>query len=552
MRKLLIILFLLIGVTAHATKYYVSTTGNNANPGTISQPWLTWAYAFTQPSPGDTVYFRGGVYMSTTGATGIRSINSGTASDTIKYFAYPGEEPILDCDNVTSHISNLSHAIYATVNYVHFRGLTIRNVWMFDDDDEPFAWRLGGTHVILEQCKAYNTHGTGFRTSSSADEFYFINCDSWNHSDSLEIASPGNDGYGFGLWNTDNPTGRVYLRGCRAWNCGDDGFVMFSIGYVEIDSCWSFLNGQMLGGGDGYKIGFSPAVTENEILRRKITNSMAAYNRHTGFNANDLNDYPVNYMQLYNNIAYRNYDFTNDYAPEARGFILYNTADSDPAELQRILRNNIAFGNTVNSGDVDFMLQTNALYTGSNNTWNSGFSVSAADFVSLDSTGITGPRQADGSLPDLDFLKLSSTSDLIDAGIDVGLPYNGLAPDIGAYEYDVDSPSSATDILSFTLASQIGSEIINTTLHTVTVEVAYTADVSNLTPTITLSYGATVIPLSGVARNFTNPVPYTVTAEDGVTFQEWTVTVTQEAEPEEPPVETTGSIVKFNGKIVKR
>ena len=552
MRKLLIILFLLIGVTAHATKYYVSTTGNNANPGTISQPWLTWAYAFTQPSPGDTVYFRGGVYMSTTGATGIRSINSGTASDTIKYFAYPGEEPILDCDNVTSHISNLSHAIYATVNYVHFRGLTIRNVWMFDDDDEPFAWRLGGTHVILEQCKAYNTHGTGFRTSSSADEFYFINCDSWNHSDSLEIASPGNDGYGFGLWNTDNPTGRVYLRGCRAWNCGDDGFVMFSIGYVEIDSCWSFLNGQMLGGGDGYKIGFSPAVTENEILRRKITNSMAAYNRHTGFNANDLNDYPVNYMQLYNNIAYRNYDFTNDYAPEARGFILYNTADSDPAELQRILRNNIAFGNTVNSGDVDFMLQTNALYTGSNNTWNSGFSVSAADFVSLDSTGITGPRQADGSLPDLDFLKLSSTSDLIDAGIDVGLPYNGLAPDIGAYEYDVDSPSSATDILSFTLASQIGSEIINTTLHTVTVEVAYTADVSNLTPTITLSYGATVIPASGVSRDFTSPLPYTVTAEDGVTYQEWTVTVTQEAEPEEPPVASTGSIVKFNGKIVKR
>jgi len=73
--------------------------------------------------------------------------------------------------------------------------------------------------------------------------------------------------------------------------------------------------------------------------------------------------------------------------------------------------------------------------------------------------------------------------------------------------------------------------------------------VTDLTPTITLSSGATVIPASGVSRDFTSPVPYTVTAEDGVTYQEWTVTVTQE---EAPGVPTGGSIVKFNGKIIKR
>ena len=61
--------------------------------------------------------------------------------------------------------------------------------------------------------------------------------------------------------------------------------------------------------------------------------------------------------------------------------------------------------------------------------------VTDADFVSVDSTGLTSARQADGSLPDLDFLKLASTSDLINAGIDVGLPYEGDYPDIGAYEY---------------------------------------------------------------------------------------------------------------------
>lgn len=556
MRRILYIL-LFIPLWLNAEVFYVATTGSNGNPGTISQPWLTWEYAFANASPGDTIYFRGGVYPSTTGATGIRSINSGTVTDTIKYFAYPGEEPILDCNNVTSAISNLNHAIYASVSYVHFRGLTIRNVWMFDTDDEPFAWRLGGSHVILEQCKAYNTHGTGFRTSSSADEFYFINCDAWNHTDSLEVEAPGNDGYGFGLWNTDNPTGRVYLRGCRAWNCGDDGFVMFSIGYVELDNCWSFSNGQMLGGGDGYKLGFSPSTTVNQILRRRVVNCIAAYNRHTGFNANDNADYPVQYMELYNNLAYCNYDFSNDYAPPARGIILYNTTDTDAEELKRVLRNNISFGNTVNAGDVDFDLDPGAVYTHSNNSWDGGATITSADFAALPTnyaSGVamlSGARQADGSLPDLgSYFKLTAGSDAIDAGVDVGLDYSGDAPDLGAYEYDVAGASTETDILTFFFAEEVTPAVIDTTNHTVAIAVDYSADMTGLTPMITVSPGATILPGSGIERSFITPVPYTVTAEDGMTEQEWTVTVTQAAAPPEGDPNTT--IVRYRGKIVRR
>ena len=32
-------------------------------------------------------------------------------------------------------------------------------------------------------------------------------------------------------------------------------------------------------------------------------------------------------------------------------------------------------------------------------------------------------------------MKLVAGSDLIDKGIDVGLPFNGSAPDLGAFEY---------------------------------------------------------------------------------------------------------------------
>ena len=48
-----------------------------------------------------------------------------------------------------------------------------------------------------------------------------------------------------------------------------------------------------------------------------------------------------------------------------------------------------------------------------------------------------GPRKADGSLPDVDFLKLKEGSRAIDKGEDVGFPFTGTAPDLGAFEYGV-------------------------------------------------------------------------------------------------------------------
>jgi hypothetical protein len=48
---------------------------------------------------------------------------------------------------------------------------------------------------------------------------------------------------------------------------------------------------------------------------------------------------------------------------------------------------------------------------------------------------VTGPRQADGSLPVLPFLQPVSGGRLIDQGVDLGEPYSGAAPDLGAFEY---------------------------------------------------------------------------------------------------------------------
>ncbi|MEO9871502.1 BspA family leucine-rich repeat surface protein [Ekhidna sp.] len=91
--------------------------------------------------------------------------------------------------------------------------------------------------------------------------------------------------------------------------------------------------------------------------------------------------------------------------------------------------------------------------------------------------------------------------------------------------------SAETDILTFVLAEQAETAVINTTNHTVAIGVTSGTDVTTLTPTITLSEGATSDPANGATVNFSNRVTYTVTADDESTSQDWVVTVTQVEQP---------------------
>jgi hypothetical protein len=95
-----------------------------------------------------------------------------------------------------------------------------------------------------------------------------------------------------------------------------------------------------------------------------------------------------------------------------------------------VLRNNIALGDAPpmsgherNPPDDQF------------NSWNlENAMITADDFVSIVPEGVDGPRQPDGSLPEIAFMRPKPGSRLLDAGIDVGLPFKGAAPDLGAFE----------------------------------------------------------------------------------------------------------------------
>ncbi|MFA6393156.1 MAG: immunoglobulin-like domain-containing protein [Candidatus Paceibacterota bacterium] len=97
-------------------------------------------------------------------------------------------------------------------------------------------------------------------------------------------------------------------------------------------------------------------------------------------------------------------------------------------------------------------------------------------------------------------------------------------------------PSSEKSITSFNFES-LDPKVtgtINDTDHTVNLTVPYGTDIKTLIPTITISEKASVSPNNLLAQDFTNPLTYTVTAEDN-SPQSYIVSVTVSPNPNPDP-----------------
>lgn len=97
----------------------------------------------------------------------------------------------------------------------------------------------------------------------------------------------------------------------------------------------------------------------------------------------------------------------------------------------------------------------------------------------------------------------------------------------------VGDASAYNDILSFETVLPEVSNVIDATAHTVTISVPNGTVVTAVKPFITVSQGAVVenqaapgVDPNFVATDFSSPVTYTVTPEDGSAAQAWTVTIT--------------------------
>jgi hypothetical protein len=234
-----------------------------------------------------------------------------------------------------------------------------------------------------------------------------LNCDAYRNYD----PPIGGNADGFSAKWTVGP-GNVF-RGCRAYYNSDDGWDLWmGTGSVLIDSCFAYRNGVDVwhsgsfdGNGNGFKLGGNYVATPHVV--RNCVSFDNAGNGGRGFDENNN----TAGQTLFNCTAFRNkgdnYHFRN------------TVVDSQT----HVIKNCISFSGVVgiSSGVQE------------KNSWQ-GFTVTSADFLNTDTSLVTVQRNADGTLPATTFLRLAPGSALIDAGVSVGLPFNGRAPDLGAFE----------------------------------------------------------------------------------------------------------------------
>lgn len=111
--------FALVSASAQAAERFVSTSGNDANAGTLAAPFRTISKAASVAQPGDVIQVRGGVYNA---AVSISS--KGTAASRITFQSYPGETAVIDGTGLSS--TTILVNLYKT-EYVDFANFEVRN-----------------------------------------------------------------------------------------------------------------------------------------------------------------------------------------------------------------------------------------------------------------------------------------------------------------------------------------------------------------------------------------------------------------------------------------
>jgi hypothetical protein len=378
--------------------FFVSPTGNDLNPGTVTSPFLTINKGLTAIGTNGLLYLRGGTYAQ----SAKLSLNRiGTTNQAIRMWAYPGEVPVIDATGNGSDCLSISGRNY------HLKGLV-------EMKTGHNGINISGDSNVVENCVVHDNGNTGLHITGGTSETTFpsynliLNCDSY-----LNYDPPiGGNADGFSAkW--DLGPGNVF-RGCRAWWNSDDNWDLWmATSPVLIDSCWAFYAGtnywndpQFNGNGNGFKLGGNYVATPHRLVR-----SVAFKNEANGVDQN-------------NNIAGQTLDNNTSWANKSRNFSMAHGTNTTP----HVIRNNLSFAGA--SGDS---------FTGGSILQNNSWQVvspppNAGDVLSVDESVAMAPRLPDGSLPVWPFLRPVPSGRLVDQGIDIGDPFAGAAPDLGAFE----------------------------------------------------------------------------------------------------------------------
>lgn len=400
-----------------ALTYYASPQGKSTQAGTTASAPLDLSSALLRLQAGDSLVLAAGTYAIpyvpeekntiTLSAKGtatkpitVLADSTGVSSKGIAYavfdFSFPEQQWVQD-----------SYGLLVSGSYWKFTRIAVTRAGYQ-------GVYVTGTYNTFDRCAFYDNRNSGLEINKGGAYNSVLHCDAYRNYDPKKTGSMAD---GFAPKQTQGPGNRFV--NCRAWENSDDGYDTYdSPDSVVFEKCWAFRNGIDIwkyggfsGNGNGFKAGGNQKLANN-----RLTQCIAFGHPQKGFDQNNN----TGGITLVNNFAYHN--GTN-----------YGLSGSLASGQKHLLRNCISLGA---SDAISNAIQDH-------NSWNAGLAVSESDFLSLDTSLATAPRLADGSLPVTSLFRLVPQSPLIDAGMDVGLPYTGKAPDLGAFEAPATEPSTS-------------------------------------------------------------------------------------------------------------
>jgi len=168
------------------SQYFVSNTGSDSNPGTLSQPFKTIQKGIDSLAAGNTLYVRGGIYNETV----IESI-SGTSSAPIVISSYPGETAVIDGTGLSPAHTSPWQIVEIKGSYIIFQNFVLTNsgsrgITVDNSAQNVVLNNLNVNHIWFTGIVLYGNNGT------------VKNSQVWQ-TNLANSASPGSTGWGGAL-----------------------------------------------------------------------------------------------------------------------------------------------------------------------------------------------------------------------------------------------------------------------------------------------------------------------------------------------------------------
>lgn len=441
--------------------YYCDPSGDDATAdGSEAKPFYSLQKAVDKVVPGDVIYMNAGTYKYN---TRINISTIGEKGSGMIRLESRGGRAVLDFSAMA--VADANQGIRMCSSYWHVYGLDIVGAGdngMLIERNKP----TGGSYAdiaanvdqahdnIIENCNFIRNADTGLQLKNLAANNKIINCDAYYNTD------PGHgnaDGFAVKLSHGDGN----YFYGCRAWQNSDDGwdqFIKKDGGFPDditttLEYCWAFKNGYLengtkgSGNGNGFKMG-SNQGRNNVILNR----CMAFENLNKSFDQN----HNTGNMILNNCSGYA----TKDTSGKSRYTYRLDEAVASGHEIR--LTNCVA----ISDGISDRNKSAYAPHSVTGKLVTCDLNTLPADYRSVNVDEALAARNADGTLPVIDFLRpTEGNKKFIDLGTPVspyagesrwseGIKYNGSAPDLGYYESE-NAQSGIGTITSVTASSRL-------------------------------------------------------------------------------------------------